>query len=166
MGNNLLIVHTVMLLGALAAAASAVPEVRRPLMKRWQLLAPGLLATFATAVLLAYPDILDLLQPEVWMLGLLAALAGSARGYLMRLDSDHGWGLVRLRRAYDGLTVAVAVALFAVIQYALDLQGLDESRYEPTLELIMILASGFLFGRSIAAWIRAGQTHHMDLHEP
>jgi hypothetical protein len=166
MGNSLLIVHTVMLLGALAAAASAVPEVRRQPMKRWQLLAPGLLATFSTTVLLAYPDILDLLEPQVWMLGLLAALAGSARGYWMGLDSDHGWGLVRLARAYDGLAVALAVTLFAAMQYILDLRGIDDSRYEPTLELVMILTSGFLFGRSIAAWIRAGQTHHVDLHEP
>ena len=100
------------------------------------------------------------------MLGLLAALAGSARGHWMPLDSDHGWSLVRLQRAYDGLAVALAVAVFAAIQYTLDLQGVDESRYEPTLELVMILASGFLFGRSTTAWVRAGQIHHVDLHEP
>ncbi len=166
MVGSLFIAHTVMLAGAVGAAAGAVPESRRRPVKRWWLLVPGPLAALSTAILIAYPEIIDLLQPEVWMLGMLAALAGAARGHWMGLDSDHGWGLVRLRRGYDGLAVALAVALFAAIQYALELRGTDDSRYEPTLEFIMILASGFLLGRSVVAWVRAGAIDHVDLHQP
>ncbi|MFI4998918.1 MAG: hypothetical protein ACHQK9_03465 [Reyranellales bacterium] len=94
----------------IAAAACAVPESRRRKIKRWWLLLLGLLASFSTAVVVAYPDILDLLQPEVWTLGLLAALVGAARGCWLGMDSDHVWDLVRLQRGFDSLCVAVALA--------------------------------------------------------
>lgn len=166
MVSKLFIIHGVMLLGAIAAAASAVGEIRRRPMKRWRLLAPGLLATFATTVLLAYPDILDLMRAQVWLLGLLAALVGAARGQWMGLDSDHGWQLVRLGRGFDGFVVSLAVALFATIQFILEQTGADDGPYEPTLDFIMIVASGYLLGRSVIAWFRAGSIHHVDLHEP
>ncbi len=166
MVSKLFIIHGAMLLGAVAAAASAAREVRRRPIKRWRLLAPGLLATFSTTILLAYPDILDLLRTQVWLLGLLAALVGAARGHWMGLDSDHGWRLVRLSRGYDGFVVSLAVALFATIQFILEQKGDDDGPYEPTLEFVMIVASGYLLGRSVVAWFRAGSIHHVDLHEP
>ncbi len=165
MVSKLFIIHGIMLLGAVAAAMSAAREIWRRPMNRWRLLAPGLLATLATTILLGYPDILDLLQPAVWTLGLLAALVGASRGHWMGLDSDHGWRLVRLSRGYDGFVVALALALFATIQFTLELKGNDDSPYEPTLEFVMIVASGYLLGRSVIAWFRAGSIHHVDLHE-
>jgi hypothetical protein len=92
-------------------------------------------------------------------------LAGAARGQFMSLDSDHNWRLVRVNWIYDWLAVAVAVLLLAILQFAIEIRLRQQNPFETTVELRMVLASGYLLGVSMLAWFRAGSIAHSDLHE-
>jgi hypothetical protein len=90
-------------------------------------------------------------------------LAGSARGATIFLESDRVHGVVRLRNALDGPIAGALLALAGVVQFAIEIALAAESPYETTSELIMALTSGYLLGRSLAAWRRARQIDHADL---
>jgi len=72
-------VDGVMLLLAAGATACAVAEMRQRVVKRWMVLATGVLAALAAIALLSYPDVRDLLQLEVWSVAAVGILAGFAR---------------------------------------------------------------------------------------
>jgi hypothetical protein len=157
--------NVIMLVLVLAAVASALPERRQHIFKHWWLLAPGPLATAATVTLLVYPHVRDLFQPVIWMLWLMSVLVGSARGRFMPMESDHAWGVVRLRQGGDAFWVAVAAALCAAAHVAIEMRLLAEDPYENSVEFVMILASGYLLGRSVVGFCRARRKQHADLHE-
>jgi hypothetical protein len=92
-----------MLVFAIAAAASAVPQSRQRVVPRWQLLLPGALATLATVALVIYPHPRDLLELQMWLIGSPGLLVGAARSQFMGIESDRAWGLVRLRYGKDVL---------------------------------------------------------------
>lgn len=150
-----------MLALALAATACAVALTRRRIRPSWVVPAPGVLAI----ALLSYPDVRDLLQLEVWSLAAVGILVGAARGQFMRLDSDHNWRLVRLRWAYDWMWAAIAVLLLAILQFAIEIRLRQQNPFETTVELPMVLASGYLLGAALVAWVRSGSIAHTDLHE-
>ena len=154
-----------MLLLAIAAAVCAGRLIGERIVVRRAVLAPGVLASFAAIALLSYPDVRDLLQLEVWSVAAVGMLAGAARGQFMRLDSDHNWQLVRLKWAHDWLWVAIAVLLLASLQFAIEIRLRQQNPFETTVELPMVLASGYLLGASIAVWFRAGSIALTDLHE-
>jgi len=158
-------VDGVMLALAIAAAACAVAQTRRRAVKRWLVLATGVLASLAAIALLSYPDVRDLLQLEVWSIAAIGILAGAARGQFMGLEADHNWGLVRLTWAHDWLWVAIAVLLLAILQFAIEIRLRQQNPFETTVELPMVLASGYLLGGSVVAWLRAGSIAHTDLQE-
>jgi hypothetical protein len=165
MPNLFYAVDGVMLLLAAAATACAVAEMKQRVVKRWIILATGVLAALAAIALLSYPDVLDLLQLEVWSVAAAGILAGAARGQFMGMDSDHNWRLVRLNWAHDWLWVAIAVLLLAILQFAIEIRLRQLNPFETTVELPTVLASGYLLGGSIVAWFRAGSIAHTDLHE-
>ena len=74
-------------------------ELRRWPIPRWRLAVPSLLIAAATLVLLYLPPSNDLSEPQVWMLALVAAVLGLARGALIGLHVDQGSGRLLLRRA-------------------------------------------------------------------
>lgn len=155
----------VILLLALAAALYAGAEGRKPPVPRWRLLLPGVLGALGTLILLAYPDIRDLADPQMWGVALVGLAVGALRGWAMRLDSDHAFAIVRLRHGRDGAWVAWTMVAFAAIQGAIE-TGLEaENPWEKTAELLMLLTSGYLLGRAVVAWWRARTGHHADLHE-
>ena len=129
------------------------------------MLATGVLASLAAIALLSYPGVRDLLQLDVWSVTAVGIPAGDARGQFMRMESDHNWGLVRLTWAHDWLWVSIAVLLFAILQFAIEIRLRQQNPFETTVELPMVLASGHLLGGSIVAWFRAGSIDHTDLHE-
>ena len=55
-----------MLVFAIAAAASISNEPRQRIVPRWRLLLPGVLAALSDAILIAYPQYRDLFQLELW----------------------------------------------------------------------------------------------------
>ncbi len=154
-----------MLALAIAAALMAYRECGRRIVPRWHLLLPGVLASLATASLIAYPELRDLLQLERWTVGTAVLLVGAVRGAFMGMSSDRAFGLVRLRSALDGAAVASAQVVLAAFQTTIEIKTGAESRFEPTVEALMILTAGYLLGRSIAAWVRAGNIPHFDLAE-
>ena len=54
-----------MLAFAVAATVCAFKQAGERVVRRWIVLAPGVLASLAAIVLLSYPDVRDLLQIEV-----------------------------------------------------------------------------------------------------
>jgi len=155
-----------MLACAIGAAVAIFFEARRLVVPRWRLLLPGVLAALSDAILIAFPAYRDLFQLELWTVNSAALLAGVARGALMGMFSDHNLGQVRLRRTYDGIVVAVLLVGFAIAQTWIEVRSGTENHQEALMEFLMTLAAGYLFGRSIAAWHRAGRIQHDDLDRP
>jgi len=159
-GLDLLIV-----LLAIGAAVSANPE-RHPIpFPRWQLLLPGVLAFAGTVILLSYPEIRDLANPEVWLVAAAGMMIGGLRGWALTVDSDRAHGLVRVGRGSDAVWVGWAMVLFAAIQGGIETGLRAENPYESTAEFFMLLASSYLLGRSLVAWLRARTAVHTDLLE-
>ncbi len=153
----------VILLLAIAGALVAMRERRQRHVPRWRLLVPGLAAMAGTVILLSYPDIRDLANPQMWTIGLVGIAVGAARGWAMRLDSDHSFARVRLRSGGDAAWVAWILVLFAALQGAIETGLQKENPYEATAELLMLITSGYLLGRSLVVWLRAGSSAHVDL---
>jgi len=158
-------VDGVMLLLAAAAVACAAAQMKERIVSRWIVLATGVLASLAAIALLSYPDVRDLLQLEVWSVAAVGILIGAARGQFMRMESDHNWSLVRLTWAHDWLWVSIAVLLLAILQFAIEIRLRQQNPFETTVELPMVLASGYLLGASLVAWVRSGSIAHTDLHD-
>jgi hypothetical protein len=159
-GLDLLIV-----LLAIGAAVTANPERTTAPFPRRLLLLPGLLAFIGTMILLAYPDIRDLIDPAVWLVASVGGMAGGLRGWAMQIEVDQAHGLVRVLHGRDAVWVGWIMVLFAAIQGAIETGLRAENPYEKTAELFMLLASGYLLGRSIVAWLRARTATHLDLLE-
>jgi hypothetical protein len=153
------------LLLAIAGALVARCERRQQRVPRWYLLVPGLASTMCTLILLSYPDIRDLADPQMWTIGLAGVAIGAVRGWAMHMDADHAFAQVRLRNGGDAAWVAWGLVLLAAIQGAIETGLRTENPYEATAELFMLLAGGYLLGRSVVAWLRARSGTHVDLQE-
>jgi hypothetical protein len=155
----------VILLLAIASALVAMRERRWQPMPRWRLLVPGLASTVGTLILLSYPDIRDLADPQMWTVGLAGMAVGAVRGWAMRLDSDHAFAQVRMHSGGDAAWIAWVLVLLAALQGAIETGLRAENPYEATAELLMLITSGYLLGRSLVAWLRARSGTHVDLQE-
>ncbi|HYD07282.1 MAG TPA: hypothetical protein VEC60_16220 [Reyranella sp.] len=159
-GLDLLIVLLAVSAAVMAnAERSAIPFPRR------QLLMPGLLAFSGTVILLAYPEIRDLANPEVWTVAAAGMAVGALRAALLRIESDRRHRLVRLERGGDAVWFGWLMVAFAVLQGSIETGLRAENPYEATAEFLMLLCSGYLLGRSLVAWLRACTAAHHDLLE-
>ena len=158
--------NSLMLALALGMAASILFEMRHVRVSRWRLLVPGILAAASDAILIAYPEVRDLFQLELWTVNTVALGLGVARGAFLPMFTDHNHGWVLVRRAIDGIVVAFAFTGFAAVQAGVEFRTGGDSRIEPFMEFVMTLSAGFLFGRSIASRIRASVIQHDDLDNP
>ena len=154
-----------MLALAVAAAVCAFQQAGERVVRRWIILAPGVLASAAAVALLSYPDVRDLLQLQVWSIASVGLLIGVARGAFMRLESDHNWQLVRLNWSYDWLLIAVAVLVLSILQFAIEIRLRQQNPFETTVELPSVLGGAHLLGASLVVWFRAGSIAHTDLHD-
>ena len=109
--SNVYLTHGLMLLCACAAAYAALSESTGRIVPEWRPAAPGLLAAMAALSLIAYPTWGELKNPGLWMFAILAAVAGAACGYWLRLYVDHSWRLIRLQKASDCLVAAAGLML-------------------------------------------------------
>jgi hypothetical protein len=160
--GNVYITHALMLLLALAATCTALPEGSGKVIRGRRLLATALLGALAALALIAYPTWGELKNPGLWMFAILAAAAGVARGYWMKIDIDHSWGLMRLRNAVDAPIAAAGLALLAVIEIVLAAVGPAD---QPTMELGMTVLAAFLVGRASAVLVRSRHEPQADLHD-
>ena len=168
---NLYAAQIVIVLAALGAMLSAVPEGRQRVIRPWQLLVPPGLAALAAFVEVIYPSLQQLHQPEMWELAVIAGVAGLARGQFMPLEVDHVWNVIRLRRAPEGLWATIALVLLALIGAAeAHLFGFPRDPENPGLRILieigMTAAAGFLIGRAGTAWFRIPHVPHQELVEP
>jgi hypothetical protein len=148
---------------AIGAVATANPERTRQPFPRLQLLMPGLLAFGAALILLSYPDIRDLADPEVWLVSAVGLVTGGCRGALMRMDSDQAFRLVRVWHGRDAVWAAWVMVLFAAVQGSIETALRAENPYETTAEAAMLLSGAYLLGRSGVGWLRARALAHHDL---
>jgi len=153
------------LLLAIAGALIAGRERQQRQVPRWHLLVPGLASTIGTLILLSYPDIRDLADPQMWTIGLAGVAVGAVRGWALQMDSDHASARVRLHSGGDAAWVAWALVLLAALQGAIETGLRKENPYETTAELFMLITGGYLLGRSVVAWLRARSGMHVDLLE-
>ena len=144
----------VIVLLAVGAALAAHGERHRWPVPRGRLLLPGVLAIFGTAILLSYPDIRDVAAPKLWLISAAGVGVGGMRGGLMTIDASPS-GLISLHHGGDGAWVGWAMALCASIQGSIETGLSAGNLYEATAELLMLLCSGYLLGRSLVAWLRA-----------
>lgn len=159
-GLDLLIV-----LLAIGAAVTANPERTPEPFPRLLLLLPGLLAFGGTLVLLSYPDIRDLADPEAWLVDAAGMIVGGLRGWALKIESDRAHRVVRVPRGRDASWAGWTMVLFATVQGAIETGLRVGNPYEATAEFFMLLAGGYLLGRSVVAWLRARTAPHHDLLE-
>lgn len=159
--SNIYLTHGLMLVCASAAAYSAVPESTGRVVREWRPTVTALLSAMAALSLIAYPTWGELKNPGLWMFALLAALAGVARGYWLRIYVDHSWRLIRLRKAYDGLIATAVLAGLALIEIGLAMIGPAD---KPTMELGVTVIASFLVGRSAAVLLRSRHEPQSDLY--
>jgi hypothetical protein len=162
---NLHVVDTLMVIAALGSVGSAAGEVRRQPIGRWRLLMPGAFALLATVLMIAFPTMSDLFDVGFWTVLVVSVLVGVARGAFIAMASDQYWSLVRLDHGIDALLAALGVLLVAIVQFAIEVSTGAENRAETTFEFVISVISGYLLGRSVAAWFRARALHHHDLKE-
>jgi hypothetical protein len=60
---------------------------------------------------------------------------------------------------------AAALALFALIHFAVEISSLAVNPYMASVVLLMTLSGSYLMGRSLVGWIRAGRETHVDLRD-
>jgi len=147
----------------LSACVAAFPELRRWPIPRWRLAVPSLLIAAATLVLLYLPPSNDLREPQVWMMALVAALLGLARGALIGLQVDQGSGRLLLSRAPEGFWIAIAAALLVVGDLFAEPLGHVGSSFSRTVELALAILASFLIGRNMTLVMRSRDTPHRDL---
>jgi hypothetical protein len=157
---NVYLTHGLMLLRACAATYAALPESIGRIVPEWRPAVTPLLAAMAALSLIAYPTWGELKNPGLWMFAILAAVAGAARGYWLRLYVDHSWRLIRLQKAYDCLVAAAALIGLSLIEIALAAIGPADQQ---TMELGLTVIASFLVGRSAA--VRSRQEPQSDLHD-
>jgi uncharacterized membrane protein AbrB (regulator of aidB expression) len=159
---NIYFTYTLMLLTALAAMAAGSAEGRHRIVPHWRVPLTALLATLSALVLVAYPTWGALRNPGLWMFAILAGGIGVARGYWMRIDVDHTWGLLRFPRGYDSLAATGLLVATAGCEIALAAIGPAD---QPTMELGMTMTAAFLVGRAGAVLLRIRNEPQADLHD-
>ena len=160
--SNVYLTHGLMLLCAVAAAYAALPESIGRVVPEGRPAVTALLAAMSALSLIAYPTWGELKNPGLWMFAILAAVAGVARGYWLRLYDDHSWRLIRLQKAYDCLVAAVGLIGLSLVEIALAAIGPSD---QPTMELGLTVVASFLVGRSAAVLLRSRQEPQSDLHD-
>ena len=87
--SDVYLTHGLMLLCALAAAYTSLPESTGRVVRGWQPAVTALLAAIAAFSLIAYPTWGDIKNPGLWMFAILAATAVAATLVPSGLSSGH-----------------------------------------------------------------------------
>ena len=168
---NLYAAQAVIVLAAVGAMLSAVPEGRGGVIRPWRMLVPPGLAALAAFVEVVYPSPKELNQPEMWELAIIAGIIGLVRGQFMPMEVDQIWNVIRLRRAPEGLWATIALMLIALVGAAeAHLIGFPRDPENPGIRILieigMTAGAGFLVGRAGTAWFRIPHVPHHELVDP
>ncbi|CAN5892472.1 hypothetical protein BH11PSE3_BH11PSE3_28210 [soil metagenome] len=147
---------------AVAICVCVVPEGLARRLARWRLAAPTLLIAVATLSVLYLPPYAAVTEPQVLMMGLVAAVLGLVRGALLDLKVDHGTGQLLLRRAREGALVAIVAALLMLADVAATVTGEVGLPFAPAIELGLLVLASFLVGRNATVLLRSRDAPHED----
>jgi hypothetical protein len=150
---------------ALGAVAIAYGERGERIFPRWRLLVPGVLAFLTSTLQLGYPDFTDLFDAETITVGVAGLIVGVVRGASMGLDSDLTAKVVRLGHGADSFWVAIVLLVVACLQGMVEIRTHSVNPFEPTVEGIQLLCSGYLLGRSALGWAKSLRAQHIVLRE-
>lgn len=147
---------------AVAGFVVVLPEWQRRAVSRGRLVAAPLLGLVPTAVLLYLPPP-EFGDPQVWMVALVAIVAGIARGALIGIRVDHARGRVLLTRAPEAFWLMLGcVVLILLDVFAAPIGRLD-SGFTGMVELLMVLLSFSLLGRNVTIVARSFDAPQHDL---
>jgi hypothetical protein len=152
----------VVLLGLLACIV-AFPGRRAVPLPRWRLAASAVPLAAAALSLLYLPPYNDILESEVWLVGLPFALAGIGRGAWIRLRVDHGQGQMLLARAPEEFWITIAALLLLLADIVGEPVGRPGSTYVKAVELALVILASFLVGRNAALLVRSRDAPQHDL---
>ncbi len=93
----------------------------------------------------------------------LGVASGSVRGLWLLMRADHASKLVRLSRVRDGLIVAFAAVVFAVIDVGVTFRAAAGAAPSPVFAAAVALCAGYLTGRAIVIVSRSGSAQHRDM---
>jgi hypothetical protein len=160
---HLNLLHLVLVVGAVAAVALALREIRGRAMRRWQLVPLPLVALLLAFILLLFQ--LAARQPP-WPFAAALAIglvAGAARGATLPQEVDQTFRLVRptRRRAlfWTSLVFPVAVGL----EIGGTLAGPPGELWRLAGAAAAMLAAGLMAGRATALAVRLWWAPHVDL---
>jgi hypothetical protein len=146
----------------LGACLVAARERRGRPVAPWHFLLVPLLLLVPTLVLLYLPPP-EFGDPEVWMLALVAGVAGVARGALVGLQVDHAKRRILVWRAPDAFWIAVVALLLIVLDVAAAPVGQLSSAFVGTIELALVVLTGIIVGRNAAILVRSRDAPQHDL---
>ncbi|WP_139373857.1 hypothetical protein [Enhydrobacter aerosaccus] len=134
-------------------------------MKLWRLAVPPGLAAVVALVLLAGVFNATIAHDAEWAIGaVLGAAIGRMRGWMMCIESDQRWGLVKLPRSVDGLAAAFGLVVLSMIDFTG--AALEDPVIEPQYVAAgAALCAGYLVFRAIAMTLRASRAPHVELYD-
>ncbi len=133
--------------------------------KLWRLAVPPCLAAVVALVLLAGVFNATIGHDAEWTFGaILGAAAGRTRGWMMHVESDQKWRLVKLPRSFDGLLAAFGLLVLAMIDFAG--AAIEDPVIGPQhVAAGAALCAGYLGFRAIATTMRANRAPHVELYD-
>ena len=94
---------------------------------------------------------------------ILGVASGSARAGWLLMRADHASRLVRLSRVRDGVWVAFAAVVFAMIDVGVTFRVAEGVAPSPVFAAAVALCAGYLSGRAIVIASRSRSAQHRDM---
>jgi hypothetical protein len=161
MSGLLTLLHLFGVLLAAAGAWSIRFEARRKSVPLWRLFLPAVLVLLCALALLV--GLSGRGRGILVVAFLIGVPAGSARAFWLRMRFDHAAKLVRLSPARDGLWVAGAAVLFAVIDVFVTLRSQSGAPASPLFAAGATFCAGYLGARALVTHSRSRKAMHIDL---
>ena len=94
---------------------------------------------------------------------ILGVASGSVRAGWLLMRADHASKLVRLSRVRDGVWVAFAAVVFALIDVGVAFRVSEGAAPSPIFAAAVALCAGYLTGRAIVIASRSRSAQHRDM---
>ena len=94
---------------------------------------------------------------------ILGVPSGSVRALWLLMRADHASKLVRLSRVRDGVVVAFAAVVFALIDVGVTFRVAEGAAPSPLFAAAVALCAGYLSGRAIVIASRSRSAQHRDM---
>ncbi len=133
--------------------------------KLWRLVVPPCLAAAVARMLLAGVFDATPAHDGEWLAAaIVGGIIGRARGWLMPVEADRRWSLVRAPRTLDGQVAGFALVAFTLID------SLGAAMEEPVMmpqytAAGAALCAGYLGFRAVAMIVRAERAPHVGLRD-